>query len=36
MVITDFDTNTQEVKEEWHHAGEKTNPFLANTLEKYT
>lgn len=36
MVIINFvDTNTQEVKEERHHVGKKTNTFLPNTLENY-
>lgn len=35
MVIINFvDTNTQEVEGNRDHVGEKTNPFLPNTLER--
>lgn len=34
VIINFVDTNTQEVKEEQHHVGEKTNPFLLHILEK--
>lgn len=36
VLINPIDTNTQEVREEWYHVGEKTTPLLLSTLEKYT